>query len=260
MKLKGQVIVVTGASAGMGRAMVEAMVREGANVVVVARRPDLLEELQEELQEAPGKVEIYPGDCTRKEVNEGMIDFAVEKFGHLDTLVNNAGIMDDNTAIGDMSDEMMMKVFQLNTFGVMYAMRYAVKQFLKQSGGEPAYEEIFGRIVNVCSIGARHFTAGAAYCASKAAILQVTKHTAFMYLKEGIKCNLISPGGILTDIALTMPPSDPFGKARTGVFNPLSPGLGMPEQIASVAVFLCSEDSSYVNGQEITVDGGWLNL
>ena len=260
MRLEGKNIVITGASAGMGRAIVEAFVNEGANVVGVARRADRLEELKEELADAPGTFEPYPGDCRDYAVDEGMIDFCVERFGSLDTLVLDAGVMDDTTAIGDYDDELTRDIFELHVFGNMHAMKCAVKQFLKQSGGEPAYEEVFGRIITIGSVGAAHFTAGVGYCASKAAIVQATKHTAFMYMDQGIKANVINPGGILTEIGFVMPAANPFGKGRTETYNKISPGLGEPEQIAGVALFLASDDSSYVNGQVIDVDGGWVNI
>ena len=107
MRLEGKSIVVTGASAGMGQAIVTLFAQEGANIIAVARRKERLEALAEELKDAPGKVVPYAGDVSDPAVCEGMIDAAVKEFGRLDVLVNNAGIMDDNTAIGDVSDEMI---------------------------------------------------------------------------------------------------------------------------------------------------------
>lgn len=260
MRLEGQNIVVTGASAGMGRAICELFVNEGANVMGVARRAERLEKLAEELADAPGTFVPFPGDVRDRAVNEAMIATCVERFGSLDTIVLDAGVMDDTTAIGDMDDAMVRDVFETNTFGALYGMQFAVRQFLEQSGGEPAYEEVFGRIITIGSVGAAHFTAGVGYCASKAAVVQAAKHTAFMYMEEGIKSNVINPGGILTEIGFVMPPSHPFGKKRTETYNRISPGMGEAEQIASVALFLASEDSNYVNGQEIDVDGGWVNI
>ena len=103
MRLKDKVIVVTGASAGMGKAITERFVREGAKVVAVARRKERLQELAQELAQGPGQVSVFAGDISRREDNEAMLEHAVKTYGRLDVLVNNAGIMDDNTAIGDMS-------------------------------------------------------------------------------------------------------------------------------------------------------------
>ena len=135
MRLEGKTVIITGASAGMGQAMTELFVHEGANVVAVARRKERLDALAESLKDGPGKVAVFAGDIGKKEDNEAMIDCAVETFGKLDVLINNAGIMDDNTAIGDMSDEMLDRLMKVDAYGPMYAMRKAVQVFLKQGEG-----------------------------------------------------------------------------------------------------------------------------
>ena len=252
MRLENKVIVVTGASAGMGKAIVERFAQEGAKIVAVARRMDRLTELAESLKDAPGEVVPYAGDVSKREDDEGMIEYAVEKFGRLDVLINNAGIMDDNTAVGDVSDEMLDRQIRVNALGPIYAMRKAVEVFLKQGDG--------GNIINTCSVGAVHHTAGIAYCASKAAIAAATKNTAYMYMEQGIRCNGIAPGGVVTDIPLVMPKADEFGFSRTSSLLVHSPELGMPEDIANAALFLASDESSFINGVILTCDGGWTNL
>lgn len=251
MKLKGKSIVVTGASAGIGRAIAALFVAEGANVVAVARRGDRLSELAAELDTAPGRIIPYVGDIGAEATSDAMIDLAVREFGRLDVLVNDAGIMDDNTAIADLSNEMMYELFRVNTFGSMYSMRKAVRVFLSQGA------ESGGNIINIASVGAIHQTAGVAYCASKAAIASATRNTAFMYLEHGIRCNAISPGGVLTDIPLVMPPANEFGFGRTSTLLTHSPEMGMPEDLAQVALFLAGDESHFVNGSIITADGGW---
>ena len=111
--------------------------------------------------------------------------------------------------------------------------------------------------VNICSVGATHQTSGAAYCASKGAVLAATKNTAFMYMEEGIRCNALSPGGVVTDIPLVMPPSDEFGFGRTSMLLNFSGELAMPEDLADAILFLASDQSRYVNGEELKCDGGW---
>ena len=251
MKLEGKSVVITGASAGIGRAIVELFAQEGANIIAVARRGDRLAEFAAELSTAPGRVIPFAGDIGVEATSDGMIDLAVREFGRLDILVSDAGIMDDNTAIADLSNEMMFELFRVNTFGSMYAMRKAVQTFLAQD------EQAGGNIINIASVGAIHQTAGVAYCASKAAIASATRNTAFMYLDNGIRCNAISPGGVLTDIPLVMPPANEFGFGRTSSLLAHSPEMGMPEDLARVALFLASDDSHFVNGSIITADGGW---
>lgn len=249
MKLKDKSVVVTGASSGMGKAIVELFVKEGANVIAVARRKERLEALAESLKGEPGKVIAMQGDVSSQVVNEEMIDLAVKEFGRLDILVNNAGVMDDMSPIGDVTNEMLEKVMKINMFGPLYAMRKAVNLFKEQGGG--------GNIINVASLGAMRTCAGAAYSASKAAVISMTRNTAFMYLPDGIRCNAIAPGGIASEIATSMGMPNMAGYGRVGKVLSSAPAPGEVEHIAKAALFLASEDSAYVNGEVLVVDGGW---
>ena len=135
---------------------------------------------------------------------------------------------------------------------MMYCLREECKQFLAQGDG--------GVIVNICSVGATHQTAGAAYCASKGAVLSVTKNTAYMYKDAEIRCNALSPGGVVTDIPLVMPPADEFGFSRTYELLNFSGELAMPEDLADAILFLASDQSRYINGVELKCDGGWTSF
>ncbi len=249
MKLEGKSIVVTGASSGMGRDIVRLFVAEGANVVAVARRAERLEELAAELADAPGTVVPFVGDISKQDVCEGMIDKAVAEFGKLDVLVNNAGIMDNMATIAAFSDEKFDALMAVNVYGPFAATRKAVQVFLAQGNG--------GNIITVSSVGAQHQAAGVVYGASKAAVNAMIRHTAFVYRAEKIRCNGIAPGGINTEISASMgmPEMDGYGRIQ-GVLG-LMPGAGEGSDIAHAALYLASDDSAFVSGQIIAVDGGW---
>lgn len=249
MKLNGKSVVVTGASSGMGKAIVERFAREGANIIAVARRKERLEALAESLRDQPGKVIPLAGDIAQKETSIKAIDAAVEHFGRLDILVNNAGVMDDMSPIGDVTDEMVDRVFGVNLYAPIYAMRKAVQVFLEQGDG--------GNIVNIASLGGMRTVAGAVYSASKAALISLTKNTAFMYMDEGIRCNAIAPGGINSEISTSMGVPNLKGYGRVKKVLGAAPPPGEAEQIASAALFLASDESGYVNGDVLLVDGGW---
>lgn len=249
MKLKGKTVVVTGASSGMGKAIVEVFVKEGANVVAVARRKERLEELEKSLKKASGKILAFVGDVSKKEDNEAMIDFAVEKFGRLDVLVNNAGIMDDMSPIAEATDEKWNSVMATNLYGPFSAMRKACKVFLAQGNG--------GNIINVSSVGSMHPVAGPVYCASKAGLNTLSQSVAFMYMKEKIRCNVIAPGGINTEISTSMGMPNQGGYAKLAPLFGLAPAPGEGLDIAQTALFLASDDSKYISGVVLAVDGGW---
>ena len=251
MKLKGKTAIVTGASSGMGRDIAFYFAKEGANVLAVARRAERLKDLEEQTKDLEGKVVAFSGDVSDKSKAEAMIDEAVKVFGKLDILVNNSGIMDDMSGIGDVGDEMYDKVFDVNVKATMYAMRKAVKYFEGVGGGN---------IINIASIGGiKGGIAGAAYTASKHAVVGLTKNTAYMYAPKNIRCNAICPGAIETEIAGSeyMKKINMEGAQRTGVGMALNPRSGKGSEIATVAVFLAGEDASFVNGQCLAVDGGW---
>ncbi|NLY36960.1 MAG: SDR family oxidoreductase [Tissierellia bacterium] len=251
MKLKGKVAIVTGASGGMGRDIAHLFAKEGATVYAAARRVERLEELAENTKDLEGKIIPYAVDLMDQEAAEKMMDFVKEDAGKLDILVNNAGLMDDFSPVGDVTDEMLHRVFNLNVFSLFYTMRKAVNIFNEQSGGI---------IVNVASIGGLFGArAGAVYTASKHAVVGLTKNTAFMYANKNIRCNAICPGGVETEIGSSefMAHVNPDGIAAIMPMTVGNPRSGSGEEIATIALFLACDDSSFINGQAIAADSGW---
>ena len=247
MRFEGKSVVVTGASSGMGRQIAYDFAKEGATVVAVARRQERLAELaaQVEADGLPGKILPFVGDVSSRETNDAMIDFAVEQTGKLDVLVNNAGIMDGFEPIGDISDERWEKVFAVNVNGPMYAMRKAVQVMLGQ--------ESRGNIVNVASIGGTNGArAGAAYTASKHALVGMTENTGYMYAHEGIRCNAICPGGaMMADAGINQ-----FGMGRSMAGLDGEIRQAEPEELAAAVLFAASDEASFMTGACVKVDGG----
>ena len=250
MRLDNKSIVVTGASSGMGDAIVRRFVAEGANVVAVARRKERLENLAADTADQPGRVVPFPGDVSKNETNEGMIDLAISEFGRLDAVVNNAGIMDHMDPIDQVTDDLYNRVMAINVYGPMCSMRKAVKVFREQGDG--------GSIVNVSSAGAIKAAAGPIYGASKAAVCAMTRNTAYMFNADKIRVNAILPGGFATEITTSMGKPNSDGYARIKKIIDSSPALGEVSDIANAALFLVSDESKYVSGVLLPVDGGFL--
>lgn len=249
MKLEGKSAVVTGASSGMGHAICKLFAKEGCNVVAVARREDRLLALKDYYTEFPGKIIPFAADLKIKENNEVMLERAVKEFGKLDIVINCAGVMDDMSPVGDFLDEKLESIYAINLYAPLYAMRRAVKIFQEQGNG--------GCIVNVASLGAIHQSAGVVYCSSKSALVSASRNTAFMYMKDNIRCNVIAPGNISTEIAGSMGGINMKGYERASMVVGLAPEFGEASEIAKAALFLASSDSNYINGDVLLVDGGW---
>ena len=249
-RLEQKTAVVTGASSGIGRAIALLFAREGASVVAVARRKERLEELAGLAEEqGGGPVVPFPGDAMIKRDMEQMIELAVKEFGRLDILVNNAGLMDEMTPVGDVSDELWERIIAVNLTGPFYACRKAVGVMVAQGGGN---------IINVSSLGGLQGSrAGASYTASKFALNGMTKNIAFQYALKGIRCNAICPGGVETEIGVGMAHPNQFGLERVMSGTKNNPRSGSAEEIAAIALFLASEESSFVNGAALPADGGW---
>ena len=248
MRFEGKCVVVTGASSGMGRKIALDFAKEGATVIAVARRLERLEEIAKEAESFAGKILPYQGDISLEEVNNGMIDYAVKECGKLDVLVNNAGIMDEFTPIGELTDELYNKVMAVNLNGPIYAMRKAVQVMLEQ--------ETKGNIVNIASIGgvcgAR---AGVAYTASKHAIVGASKNTAYMYAGK-IRCNVVCPGGVETEVMNSQTNISQFGVGRIMAGLDTSIPAGKVEDISTAVLYIASDDAKFMTGAQIVIDGG----
>jgi NAD(P)-dependent dehydrogenase (short-subunit alcohol dehydrogenase family) len=249
MRLQNNVAVVTGAASGMGKAIAILYAKEGAKVVVSDINVDGANSTVEEIKSNGGEATAVMANVAKEEDIQNLIDTAVNTYGTLDILVNNAGIMDNFEPAGDIEDDKWERIFAINTTSVMRATRKALPIFLEKQKGV---------IINVASIGGLNGArAGAAYAASKHAVIGFTKNTGFMYAQKGIRCNAIAPGGVETNIGTSMTSINEFGMGRAQLGMGANPRIAKPEEIANIALFLASDESSFVNGTVIIADAGW---
>ncbi len=251
MRLQNKVAVITGAASGMGLAIAELFTQEGAKVVAADWNGERLKAAVEKIQKDGGAIMGVEGNIADQAAAEGLVDKAIEAYGRIDILVNNAGVMDYMHGVGDMPDEVWRRVLGINLDGPMFTSRRAIPHMLEQGGGS---------IINVASTaGISGGAAGAAYTVSKHGLVGLTKNTAWMYAKQNIRCNAIAAGGTKTNIGETMPPEkiSPAGSTRAHAFATLIPGFLEAGDIANLALFLASDESTMINGAIIPADAGW---
>jgi NAD(P)-dependent dehydrogenase (short-subunit alcohol dehydrogenase family) len=250
MRLQGKVAVITGAASGIGRSTAVRFAAEGASLVLGDRHAQRLRETVETIRSNGGTVASAEGDISVQSVAEALVDQAISSHGRIDVLVNSAGIMDHFHGAGELDNEMWRRVLAINLDGPMFTARRALPRMVQQGGGS---------IINISSIsGFSGASAGAAYTASKHALVGLTRNTAWRYAKEGIRCNAICPGAVRTAIEESMPQDklDPQGTERAVAFFSLGTALLDPADIASLALFLASDESRYINGSIVSADGG----
>ncbi|MBJ7577827.1 glucose 1-dehydrogenase [Devosia sp. MC532] len=248
MRLQDKVAVVTGAGSGIGFAIAKRFAAEGAKVVAVDLDADAVDAAVTEID---GAIVGVRGDVAQEADCIAMIDRAVADFGRLDILVNNAGVMDLFQSVADVDNATWRRCMSVNVDGPMYAMRRAVPLMLAQGGGS---------IVNIASVAAiGGGAAGAAYTASKHALIGLTKSTAFQYAKYGLRCNALALGGVRTNIMDSVKGQalDQAALGRLGAYQASNPGMLDPDDIANAVLFVASDEARHLNGAVLPVDMGW---
>jgi NAD(P)-dependent dehydrogenase (short-subunit alcohol dehydrogenase family) len=245
-KLKGRTALITGASKGLGKAMAVALAAEGAAVVLVARDTELLNGVVSQIASDGGQASAFPADITLEDQVRQVEKSVVDRFGKVNILINNAGI-NVRKPVTDFSLEEWRRVMDTNVTAAFLMCR----SFIPHMTGVG-----YGRIINMTSIMSWVSLPGrAAYSASKAALLGMTRSLALELAPEGITCNGISPGPFGTEMNRSLMEN---AEANTQFLASIPVGRwGRVEEIGQLAVYLCSQEAGFITGTDILIDGGW---
>lgn len=248
-KLDGKVALITGAGSGMGRATALLFADEGAKVAVADYAPIGGQETVGMIKEVGGEAFFIETDVSKADDAKRMVGITVQTYGRIDVLYNNAGTSQGMVLTAETTEEDWDRVIDVNLKGVFLGSKYVIPVMLDQSGGV---------IINTASVVGLLASAGlSAYCASKAGVILLTKTMALEYARRNIRVNCICPGAIETPMTAPMIPVDP--EARPAAMLAQSPmgRMGQPKEIAKAALYLASDDSTFVTGTTLIVDGGW---
>ena len=253
MRLKDKVAIITGAGSGLGKAAAILFAREGAKVVVAAHREKDGEQTVKSIEKAGGDAILARVDVTKASDVEKVVKTAVDKYGRLDIMLNNAGTPGPGKLTADITEEEWSRVIAVNLTSVFLGTKYAIPEMLKGGGG------VIINVSSVAGVSPRRYTG--AYAAAKAAVIQLTRVTALEYARKNIRVNCILPGPIDTPFFTKVAGGDPEKIAifKEMVRNEVPLGrFARPEEIARVALFLASDDASYITGAAFAADGGQL--
>jgi NAD(P)-dependent dehydrogenase (short-subunit alcohol dehydrogenase family) len=250
MRLKGKSSLVTGAGSGIGRAIALTFAREGSSVVVADVNMDGAAETVREIQAGGGTAIGVAADVSASADVEHMVSAAIDRFQRLDILSNNAGVGSTEPA-AETPDEVWDRVFAVNSRGTFLCCKHALPHMLRSGGGV---------IVNMAAvaglIGVKNRTA---YCASKGAVISLTRSIAVDYVSQGIRCNCICPATVDSPWVdrLLASADDPISeRASLEARQPMG-RLGTTDEIAKAALYLASEDTAFMTGSSLVIDGGW---
>lgn len=248
MRLSGKVALITGAGSGIGRASALLFAREGARVVVVDINRETAEETVSLIRREGGTAVSFQADVSKASDAKAMVEFAEQVYGRLDVLFNNAGIFHPRDgSILETEEEVWDRVISVNLKGVFLGCKYGIPALLRAGGGS---------IINMASFVALMGSAVSqiAYTASKGGVLALTREIAVEFARRNIRANALCPGPVETPLLASLL-ADPERRQRRLVHIPMG-RFARPEEIAQAALFLASDESSYVNGAIFLVDGG----
>lgn len=253
MRLKDKVAIITGSSKGAGRATARLFVQEGADVVINARDPELLRKVHDEISMFGRKVVSVPGDVAKWEDVKKMADITMAEFGKIDILVNMVGGSQPPVPLEDLDLELWDNQIKSNLYSAFYCSKAVVGQMKKQKAG---------KIINIASVAGRSVSVfgGVFYAAAKAGVLGFTRQLAMELAPFGIRVNAIAPGGINSE-RMQAKIAQLGDEARKKMMEKIPLGrIGEPEEYASAVLFLASDESSYITGATLDVNGGILMM
>ncbi len=247
--MKGKVALITGGSAGIGKATAKLFAERGARVVVSDIDVEKGEETVKEIKNSGGEAVFVKCDVSKKSEVENLIKQVIDEYGKLNYAFNNAGIEGENAVTAECSEENWDRTININLKGVWLCMKYEIPEMLKEEQSA---------IVNCSSVaGLVGFAGLPAYTASKHGMAGLTKAAALEYATEGIRINAISPGIIQTAMIDRVTEGDPETLEQYKQLEPVG-RLGKSEEVAAAAIWLCSEEASFVTGNVMPVDGGYV--
>jgi NAD(P)-dependent dehydrogenase (short-subunit alcohol dehydrogenase family) len=246
----GKVALVTGGNSGLGRAIAFAFAREGARVVVAARRVQDGEETVATIRASGGEALFVKTDVSKADEVKAMVAACISAFGSLDCAVNNAGVLGTPfVQTVEYEETIWDQVIDINLKGVWLCMKYEISEMLERGNGA---------IVNMSSVaGLKGGRMGSAYYASKHGVIGLTKTAAFEYATQGLRINAVCPAVIETPMADGALSQDEELRARVTGMHPIG-RLGKPEEVAAATLWLCSDQASFVTGISHPVDGGFM--
>lgn len=243
-----KVALITGATSGFGKGTAEVLASQGVKVVLCGRRKELGEKVVANIRSKGGDAIFIQADVNKEENHKFLVEETIKKFGRLDYAVNNAGIATEGAKIADSNTQRFEEMIQTNILGVYFGMKYQIQYMLKNGGGS---------IVNLTSIaGLNGIAYTGAYCATKHAVVGLTKSAALDYATDNIRINAVAPGVVNTEMIEKAIGQGVYDETTLSAMHPMQ-RMGSVEEIVNGIIWLLSDKASFITGHILNIDGGY---